>query len=138
MRQDFFEFTPRFKLMVAGNHKPVLRNVDRAMRRRMNLIPFTVEIPKLEQDAELPEKLRSERPGILSWAIEGYAEWQRGGLAPPAAVIEATEEYYPERIASLFGSTSAAVNRVCRKRSRQSSMPRGANGASAQASNPGR
>ncbi|MCK1452101.1 hypothetical protein IVB36_14665 [Bradyrhizobium sp. 35] len=34
MRQDFFEFTPQFKLMIVGNHKPVLRNVDEAARRR--------------------------------------------------------------------------------------------------------
>ena len=30
MRQDFFEFTPQFKLMIAGNHKPSLRSVDEA------------------------------------------------------------------------------------------------------------
>ena len=35
MRQDFFEFVPHFKLIVAGNHKPVIRNVDEAMRRRL-------------------------------------------------------------------------------------------------------
>jgi putative DNA primase/helicase len=46
MRQDFFEFTPQFKLMIAGNHKPSLRNVDEAIRRRMHLIPFAVTIPE--------------------------------------------------------------------------------------------
>ena len=30
MRQDFFTFTPAFKLTVIGNHKPILRNVDDA------------------------------------------------------------------------------------------------------------
>src|SRR5262249_5550062 len=30
MRQDFFEFTPQFKLVIAGNHKPGLRSVDEA------------------------------------------------------------------------------------------------------------
>ena len=34
MRQDLFEFVPQFKLVIAGNHKPQLRNVDEAMRRR--------------------------------------------------------------------------------------------------------
>jgi putative DNA primase/helicase len=28
MRQDFFEYTPQFKLLIAGNHKPGLRTVD--------------------------------------------------------------------------------------------------------------
>src|SRR5262249_4902153 len=50
MRQDFFEFTPQFKLVIAGNHKPGLRSVDEAIRRRFNLVPFTVTIPKAERD----------------------------------------------------------------------------------------
>jgi hypothetical protein len=39
MRQDFFTFSPAFKLWIGGNHKPGLR-VDEAIRRRLNLIPF--------------------------------------------------------------------------------------------------
>ena len=34
MRQDFFTYTPQFKLLIAGNHKPGLRNIDEAIRRR--------------------------------------------------------------------------------------------------------
>lgn len=45
MRQDFFTFTPTFKLFIAGNHKPALRAVDEAIRRRFHLIPFEVAIP---------------------------------------------------------------------------------------------
>jgi putative DNA primase/helicase len=36
MRQDFFEYTPQFKLLIAGNHQPILRTVDEAIRRRFN------------------------------------------------------------------------------------------------------
>src|SRR4029077_1191921 len=32
MRQDFFDFKPQFKLIIAGNHKPGLRSVDEAIR----------------------------------------------------------------------------------------------------------
>jgi putative DNA primase/helicase len=53
MRQDFFEFTPQFKLIIAGNHKPTLRSVDEAIKRRFNLIPFTVTIP---EDREQPNE----------------------------------------------------------------------------------
>ena len=42
MRQDFFEFVPTFKLLIAGNHKPSLRSVDEAIRRRLHLIPWNV------------------------------------------------------------------------------------------------
>jgi putative DNA primase/helicase len=93
MRQDNFTFTPTFKLMIAGNHKPSLRSVDEAVRRRFNLVPFTVTIPKGERDPTLPERLKAEWPGILAWAIEGCLEWQRIGLSPPPAVQAATASY---------------------------------------------
>jgi putative DNA primase/helicase len=93
MRQDFFEFTPEFKLLIAGNHRPALRGVDEGIRRRMNLIPFTVTIPEDERDDRLAEKLRQEWPGILGWAIEGCYEWQGEGLSPPEAVRAATSQY---------------------------------------------
>ncbi len=94
MRQDFFEFIPQFKLIIAGNHKPAIRNVDEAMRRRLHLIPFTVTIPPNQRDQKLPEKLLAERDGILAWAVDGCREWQRIGLKPPAAVAAATKEYF--------------------------------------------
>lgn len=96
MRQDFFEYQPQFKLVIAGNHKPAIRNVDEAMKRRLHLIPFTVTIPPEKRDGKLTEKLLAERNGILAWAIEGCLAWQRDGLRPPACVVSATEEYFDE------------------------------------------
>src|SRR5262249_9077847 len=93
MRQDFFEFTPNFKLVIAGNHKPTLRSVDEAIRRRFNLIPFTVTIPPEERDEQLAEKLKLELPGILAWMLEGCDDWREQGLAPPKIVTDATAEY---------------------------------------------
>jgi putative DNA primase/helicase len=93
MRQDFFEFTPQFKLVIAGNHKPGLRTVDEAMRRRFNLLPFTVTVHASERDLELTEKLREEWGGILQWMIEGCLAWQSHGLQAPKVVSEATENY---------------------------------------------
>jgi putative DNA primase/helicase len=93
MRQDFFEFVPQFKLLFAGNHKPGLQSVDEAIRRRIHLIPFTVIIPPKERDEDLAERLRTEWPGILAWAIAGCLEWQQQGLAPPEAVTAATGSY---------------------------------------------
>jgi P4 family phage/plasmid primase-like protien len=94
MRQDFFDYKPQFKLMIAGNHKPSLRNVDEAMKRRLHLIPFTVTIPPAQRDKKLSEKLLKEKNGILGWALEGCREWRRIGLNPPPRVLEATEEYF--------------------------------------------
>lgn len=94
MRRDFFEFTPTHKLIIVGNHKPALRNVDEAMRRRLLLVPFTAEIAPDQRDPNLSAKLVAELPAILGWAIRGAAEWYRDGLLPPASVLAATEDYF--------------------------------------------
>ena len=94
MRQDFFTYEPQFKLVIAGNHKPGLSNVDEAIRRRMHLIPFTITIPEPERDKDLADKLHAEHGAILAWAVEGCREWQRVGLMPPPAVRNATETYF--------------------------------------------
>lgn len=97
MRGDFFDFVPKFKLFITGNHKPRLDNVDEAMRRRLLLVPFTVQIPPEERDHELPDKLQAEGPAILRWALEGCGEWRRIGLQPPEAVTRATEDYFSDQ-----------------------------------------
>ena len=95
MRQDFFGFFPQFKLFVAGNHKPAIRNIDEAMKRRLHLIPFTITIPPEKRDKNLQKKLLAERDGILAWAVEGCLAWQRlGRLDPPQQVLDATEAYF--------------------------------------------
>ena len=97
MRGDFFTFEPEFKLLLAGNHKPSLRSVDVAMRRRLHLIPFTQTIPESERDPKLREKLVEQLPGVLQWMIDGCLEWiEVGGLRPPESVLAATEEYFEE------------------------------------------
>ena len=99
MRQDFFEFTPQFKLVIIGNHKPGLQSVDDAARRRFYIIPFVHKPTR--PDKELEHKLRDEWPGILRWAIEGCLSWQKLGLARPDIVAAATEEYFNDQ--DLFG-----------------------------------
>lgn len=96
MRQDFFEYVPQFKLVIAGNHKPSIRNVDEAMKRRLHLIPFTITIPPERRDGKLTEKLLLERDGILAWAAEGCGLWRQVGLKLPKVVVDATDEYFDE------------------------------------------
>lgn len=94
MRQDFFTYTPQYKLLFAGNHQPEIRNLDDGIRRRVHLIPFT-RTPRVV-DHQLPEKLRAEWPGILAWMLAGCSRWQLAGLAQPEAVRVATEEYFAQ------------------------------------------
>ncbi|MDO3530827.1 phage/plasmid primase, P4 family [Ralstonia pseudosolanacearum] len=94
MRQDFFTYLPQFKLVIAGNHKPAIRNIDEAMRRRLHLIPFTITVPPEKRDKQLQAKLLTERHGIFAWGVEGCLAWQREGLTPPQCVLDATDEYF--------------------------------------------
>jgi len=94
--KEFVDFVPTFKLFLGTNHKPQIRGGDLAMRRRVRLIPFTVTIPEEERDKNIVEKLRTELPGILNWAVEGCLGWQREGLGEPPVVTEATAAYCEE------------------------------------------
>jgi putative DNA primase/helicase len=100
MRQDNFTFRPRFKLTIAGNHKPTLKNIDEAARRRFNIVPFTRK--PASPDPQLEEKLRAEWPAILRWMIEGCLDWQANRLARPAVVTAATAEYFDAQ--DVFGA----------------------------------
>ena len=95
MRQDFFEFVPQFKLVIVGNHAPVLANVDDAARRRFNIVPFTQKPER--PDRQLEEKLKREAGQILAWAIAGCRDWQESGLVRPEIVTSATADYFEDQ-----------------------------------------
>jgi putative DNA primase/helicase len=93
MRQDFFEFRKTHKHVIAGNHKPALRLVDEAIRRRLHLIPWSAKFDKGRRDREMPQKLRAEAGAILAWAIRGCQRWLNVSLNAPEIVRSATENY---------------------------------------------
>lgn len=93
LHQEFFEFDPQFKIIIATNHKPIIRGDDYGIWRRIHLLPFSVTIPLEQRDKTLTDKLKQERAGILAWMVRGCLAWQQQGLAPPSAVLLATEAY---------------------------------------------
>jgi putative DNA primase/helicase len=93
MRQDYFTYKPQFKLHVSGNHRPSLNSVDKAIRRRIKLIPFEVIIPEDKRDNNLANKLKAEWSGILVLMIQGCLEWQKCGLKVPDKAQVATDDY---------------------------------------------
>jgi len=94
MNQNTFEYTPLFKLVFVGNHKPRIANLDQAMKRRFHLIPFTVTPAKPNKTLE--EALRAEAGRILAWCIEGCLKWQADGVQLPDVVRNATAEYFTD------------------------------------------
>ncbi len=98
MRADFFEFPRGHKHLVYGNHRPLLRVVDDAIKARMHVVPFKARFSDElgNRDPRLSEKLRVEAPAILAWLIEGHRLWMSDGytLRKCEAVKRETEDYF--------------------------------------------
>jgi putative DNA primase/helicase len=93
-------FSPTHKIFLTTNPRPQLSSIDRAFLERLHLIHLKlsfVENPQesyqIKCDTDLPEKLKTEVSGILAWLVRGCLEWQKGGLRPPASVLETKEQY---------------------------------------------
>jgi putative DNA primase/helicase len=93
MHKDPVKFDPSHTLVMITNQLPVVSGDDPAVWRRILVVPFDVTIPVEDRDPGLPEKLKAEADSVLSWAFQGWVEYQRIGLAPPAAVRARTDAY---------------------------------------------
>ena len=92
------QLTPRFKLVMAGNHKPIVKGHDHGMWRRVRLVPFNRTFTADERDPYLLDKLKAEAGHILAWMISGCLAWQRRGLSDtPAAIRQATDAYQEDQ-----------------------------------------
>ena len=88
-----FSFVPEFKIFLATNDLPTIRDTGPAMWSRPRVIPFNVRYEGATEDKFLKEKLKTELPGILAWAVRGCLAWQREGLGSPEIVTIATAGY---------------------------------------------
>jgi putative DNA primase/helicase len=93
---ELFTFQPQFKLWLITNHKPEIRGTDKAIWRRVRLVPFDEQFEGPSRDARLREKLEMELPGILSWAVRGCLMWQKDRLGMAPRVERATKQYRQE------------------------------------------
>ena len=99
LHKEFFNFRPEFKLIVYGNHKPIIHGTDLGIKSRIKLVPFTVTITENEINPNLKQELLEELPGILNWAIEGFKKidfYDTNSFKEPEIVKKATNEYFDE------------------------------------------
>lgn len=89
-------FTPTHKLVMVGNHKPVISDMSHGMWRRILLIAFLITIQTNKQDPQLVNKLKSEGAGIFNWALAGYRDYLQNGLKIPKEVLDDNETYKAE------------------------------------------
>ncbi len=91
-----FNFRPFAKHIFCTNSQPRFDELNHGLRRRVKIIPFYRRIPNSEKDVHLIEKLKSEMPGIVRWAIEGARRFIAQGYefsdeASPAVQRELSE-----------------------------------------------
>jgi putative DNA primase/helicase len=91
-----FAYRLQFTIWMSTNHKPEIPDGSEAIWDRIKLIPFEQRFEGARADTSLPEKLREELSGILTWAVRGCVEWFEHGLGTATAVEKATAEYRDE------------------------------------------
>ena len=94
---EYFEYIPQFKVFLAVNHKPIIRDTTNSIWRRIKIIGFENTITEANRDRHFAEKiLEKEKPGILAWAVQGCLRWQNEKLNDPPEVRRAVGDYRDE------------------------------------------
>ncbi len=107
MGVDFFEFKPTHKIQLLTNYKPIIRGQDVGIWRRVLLVPYLARFGSPEdvaqgqathvRDLTVPERLLNEAQGVLTWLVEGAADWFTTGLRAPDSVLAASKDYQTEQ-----------------------------------------
>jgi putative DNA primase/helicase len=106
LHREFFEFTPTFKIWLASNHLPIIKDDSMGIWRRIKCIPFDVSF-RGREDTNLLPKLKSEIDGIFNWAVEGYKKWEKQGLGTCKRIEETNNTYKNDM--DIFGAFSDEV-----------------------------
>jgi putative DNA primase/helicase len=88
-------FNPSHTTLMVTNHLPKV-DTDPAVWRRIRVVPFNIKLPPHEWDTTLKHRLRLHTEAVLTWAINGLADYQQNGLNEPKAVQTATNQYQHE------------------------------------------
>lgn len=102
LNNEYFTYTPQFKIFMATNNRPVIRGDEHGIWRKIRLFPFQVQFGSpghhaAEDRNKLMDALRAELPGILAWAVRGALRWQKDGMQTPPEVVVAVNEYKAEQ-----------------------------------------
>ena len=89
-----YSFSPSHQLHIHANYLPNFNAQDRALLRRIVVIPFDYRVPDSETIENYDKVLLKEAPGILNWLIDGWALYKKEGLRDtPTRVQEIMQNY---------------------------------------------
>lgn len=75
LRQEFFTFRPKFKLILGTNEEPTISDNSQATWDRLRCVPFTQRFDGDKEVSGMFDKLITEKEGILNWLLEGTTIW---------------------------------------------------------------
>lgn len=83
------KFRPVAKFIVASNALPTIRANQRALLKRLVVVPFDYQF----EETDLDERLEAEYPGILARCVAGAREFYESGLKLPEALKRINADY---------------------------------------------
>ena len=94
---EHFEYYPEFTVMLAVNHKPIIRGTDHGIWRRIAMLAFTRQFKGASDVKGMGEILvANELPGIMAWGMRGVQRYLEVGLATPEKLFETVQAYRAE------------------------------------------
>lgn len=95
LHQEYFEYTPQFKIWMAANRLPIIKGTDHGNFRRMIVLPFNRRFTEAERIPDMQDRLFAERSGILNWMLKGLAKWRKHKLIErmPEALLTSKADY---------------------------------------------
>lgn len=90
------EFMPSWVAVMPTNYKPIIRNDDHGIWRRLVTLPFLRKFDEdtdIKKDPHRKENISKEAEGVLAIIVKGALAYQRNGLVLPNRVKQDRNEY---------------------------------------------
>lgn len=96
-------FSPTHKLLMVGNHTPIVQDDSDGMWRRIKTLLFPSQFQPGDDgyDPDILAKLKADGPGALNVLLGGFAKFQKSGIQIPESMTRATQQYRDDQ--DLFG-----------------------------------
>lgn len=91
---DEYTFRCAARFVFACNDLPVFRDRTIGLEDRLVFMPFDRYFEEHERDPQMLDKLLTELPGILNWALEGVETIIRHPVIPDYDVLRKSKEHY--------------------------------------------
>lgn len=88
------QFRPTVRLVAAMNELPTLKDISHGFFRRLIVLTLNRTFTKKEQNHNLSAELRSERAGVLTWAVQGLHRLQQQKAFTPVPSSDALCQQY--------------------------------------------